>query len=173
MAGGFAPFASMTAPMVTPSAALATVAAGRSLWPTVSSVLFNGGGSGDGGNSGGSRMSDLLRYGVPAVSSLITNGMANRASGNASDAALAEQRRQFELTQAWLREQDQRRHDEWEKTEATKKAQWDAEQAEKRRRYDALQPWRDASQGALTRLSDLMQRGPQNVTYQPTFRYQP
>lgn len=138
MAGGFAPFASMTAP-----------------------------------NSGGSRMSDLLRYGVPAVSSLITNGMANRASGNASDAALAEQRRQFELTQAWLREQDQRRHDEWEKTEATKKAQWDAEQAEKRRRYDALQPWRDASQGALTRLSDLMQRGPQNVTYQPTFRYQP
>lgn len=118
-------------------------------------------------------MSDLLRYGVPAVSSLITTGMANRASGNASDAALAEQRRQFELTQAWLREQDNRRHQEWLDTEAEKKRQFDALEAEKRRRYDALQPWRDASQGALTRMSDLMNRGPQNVAYQPTFRYQP
>ena len=119
------------------------------------------------------RFSDLARYGIPAATSLLTGYMGNRASANANQLSTDESRRQFDLTQQFLRDQEAQRHQEWLATEASKKAQWDAEQAEKRRRYDALQPFRDASMGALTRMSGLMDRGPERVSYQPTFYYKP
>lgn len=175
MAAGLTPYAAMTAPMVTPAAASALAAGGASLWPTAASVIRNasGGGGSDAGGGGLFRMSDVARYGIPAAMSLFTNHMANRASSNASNATLDEQRRQFDATQAWLREQEanaERRHKE---VEDEKRRQFDAVEAEKRRKWDYGEPWREASRGALTRMTDLMNRGPERVAYQPTFYYRP
>lgn len=131
-----------------------------------------GGNDGVGGN-GLFRASDLVRYGIPAAASLFTGYMGNRATSNASTAALDAQQRQFDATQAWLREQEannERRHKE---IEDEKRRQFDAVETEKRRRWDYGEPWREASRGALTRMSDLMDRGPQQVAYRPTFQYRP
>jgi len=164
-----------TVPMVTPAAASAMAANGASLWPTAANVVRNvsGGGNDRAGGNGLFRASDLVRYGIPAATSLVTGYMGNRASSNASTAALDEQRRQFDATQAWLREQEanaERRHKE---VEDEKRRQFDAVEAEKRRKWDYGEPWREASRGALTRMSDLMNRGPERVAYQPTFYYRP
>lgn len=174
IAGGMAPYAA-TVPMVTPGAASALAAGGSALWPTAAgagNVVRDAANNGAGGN-GLFRGSDLVRYGLPAATSLLTNHMANRASNSASTAALDAQQRQFDATQAWLREQEannERRHQE---IEAEKKRQFDAVEAEKRRKWDYGEPWREASRGALTRMSDLMDRGPQQVAYRPTFQYRP
>lgn len=141
-------------------------------------LLAGGGGFAAGGGlaagaAGASRMSDLMRYGVPAATTLATGYMANRASNTASTSALDAQQRQFDATQAWLREQDDRRHQEYLDTETEKKRQFDALEADKQRIWDEHAPLRSARTGALTRMSDLMDRGPERYTYTPSFYYKP
>jgi hypothetical protein len=172
IAGGMAPYAA-TVPMVTPAAASAAAASGASLWPTAAGVGNVVRDVANGGGNGLFRGSDLARYGIPAATSLVTSYMGNRAGNNASTAALDVQQRQFDATQAWLREQEanaERRHKE---IEDEKRRQFDAVETEKRRKWDYGEPWREASRGALTRMSDLMDRGPQQVAYRPTFQYRP
>ncbi len=174
--GALAPYAA-TVPMVTPAAASALASSGASLLPTaagVGTVMRNAANNVDGGAGNGLfRASDLARYGIPAATSLLTNYMGNRAGNQASTAALDAQQRQFDATQAWLREQEantERRHRE---IEDEKRRQFDAVESEKRRKWDYGEPWRDASRQSLTRMSDLIERGPQRVAYQPTFQYRP
>lgn len=132
-----------------------------------------GAGVGMGTASGGMSMGALARSAVPAATSLATTYMGNRASSKANNAALVEQGRQFDATQAFLQAQEEQRHEEYLAAEAEKKRQFDAIEAEKLRRWQAREPWRQASRDALTRMSDLVSRGPQQVRYQPTFYYQP
>ncbi len=185
--GALAPYAA-TVPMVAPGAAGALAAGGAPLfgpgaantgvWSAGAGAappVFRGGGNNTGINGGGGlfRASDLVRYGIPAATSLLTGYMGNRAGSQASTAALDAQQRQFDATQAWLREQEannERRHRE---IEDEKRRQFDAVESEKRRKWDYGEPWRDASRQSLTRMSDLIERGPQRVAYQPTFQYRP
>lgn len=151
---GNAPIAStVAAPVITSSVA-------PSVAPAAAGGLF--------------RMSDIMRYGVPAGVDLVTGAMANRANTKAANAAALEQARQFDATQAWLREQDEKDRAAFEATEAEKRRQWEATTAEDRRRYDILEPWRESARGNLTRMNAMLDRPkPGRVDYRPTFTYRP
>lgn len=183
--------------MILPAAAFVTGGAALAAAPTAGGIVGPMAGYGPIGTSSGwsaapavaakagsATMGSLARYGIPAATQLITNGMSNRAAERGANAANALQSSQFERTQQWLREQEATRIAEdrdiqaekkrqWDAVEAEKKRQWDYTEAEKVRRRERREPWRAASLGALTRMSDLMDRGPGSAPYRPTFQYQP
>jgi len=106
---------------------------------------------------------------------LFTTYMGNRARSRGEDLALAENTRQFDATQAFLREEAQRRREEFDRTEAEKKRQWDAEQSEKRRIENEQnmrrEPYRQAGRTSLASLMNWSR--PASVAYQPSFTYRP
>lgn len=123
---------------------------------------------------------------ISTGANLFTTYMGNRARGRADDLALAENTRQFDATQAFLREEAQRRRDEFDRTEAEKKRQWDAEQVEKKRQWDyqesekrrieneqnmRREPYREAGRTSLASLMNWSR--PASVAYQPSFTYRP
>ena len=120
------------------------------------------------------KMSDLTRFGIPAGAQLATTYLANRSANKQNALAMSEQGRQFDATQAWLREQDEKDRAAFEATEAEKKRQFDVVEAEKRRRYDEREPYRAFGRGSLVRMNELMDRPtPGRVDYRPTFTYRP
>jgi hypothetical protein len=110
--------------------------------------------------SGGSRMSDLIRYGLGPVIGGATSLIGNSANNRAAAAAAAQQERQFAITQAFLEAQEKARHDDYLLTEAEKKRQFDLTEEEKRRQYDLTdarrEPFREAAKGNLVRMNSLL-----------------
>jgi hypothetical protein len=109
---------------------------------------------------------DLVQFGAPAASNIITTLLGTHANNKANSEALALQQAQYDRTQAFLEQQQREKLAADAAIEAEKRRQFDALEAEKRRRYDARQPWRDAGQANLVRMSDLLDAPrPQYVPY--------
>ena len=112
----------------------------------------------------------MMQYGIPAASQLAGTIIGTRANSAAAQQALDEQRRQYDLTQAFLQQQHLDKMKADADVEAEKKRQFDALEAEKRRRYEALEPWRSASLQNVTRMSDLLNEPrPRGVPYTGNF----